>query len=84
MIISKTPFCKILTQNVLIIPLNYFFQTSPRLKSVNNKIKLIPTFERGCKKRESVVYNRYVWWGGGEDGLGSRVLPPPAKAFPKG
>jgi len=25
MIILKTPFCKILTQNVLISPLNYFF-----------------------------------------------------------
>jgi len=29
MIILKTPFCKILTQNVLIIPLNYFFFKLP-------------------------------------------------------
>jgi len=29
LIILKTPFCKILTQNVLIIPLNYFFFKLP-------------------------------------------------------
>ena len=35
MIFLKTPFCKILIQNVLIIPLNYFFfQTSSGHKSV--------------------------------------------------
>jgi len=34
MVISKTPFRKIFTQNVLIIPLNYYFQTSSRHKSV--------------------------------------------------
>jgi len=38
MIILKTPFCKILTQTVLIIPLNccFFFQNSSGHKSVNS------------------------------------------------
>jgi len=35
MIILKTLFCKIFTQNVVIIPINYFFQTSSGHKSVN-------------------------------------------------
>jgi len=47
LIILKIPFCKILTQNVLIIPLNYFFQTSSSHKSVKksciyNRIFFVP------------------------------------------
>jgi len=46
MIILKTPFCKILTQNVLIIPFNYFFQTSSGHKSVNATLLCISSIQR--------------------------------------
>jgi len=46
MIILKTPFCKISTQNVLIIPLNHFFFKLPlgtnRLTLVNLEVVTLP------------------------------------------
>jgi len=62
LIISKTPFCKILTQNVLIIYLNNFF----KLPLGTNRLILI--FDEGVSKtkekvesKEKVRYNRSVF-----------------------
>jgi len=70
MIILETIFCKILTQNVLNIPLNYFFRTFSGHKSINDGFQNLAVlvsihFAGRLMLKGSEYFDRYslLWCG---------------------
>jgi len=61
MIILKTPFCKILTQNVLIIPLNYFLFKLPL--GTNRLLHIMAKLDNSGPIVMGTPCNRFAWDG---------------------